>query len=108
MIYFETWRDVISDNIYCWTEGEKIRDISFLTSLPGASEKLHIFHADLNQPESFNAAIEGCTGVFHVAHPVHIIDKEPEETETKRAVNAAIGILKTCLASKTEEGCLHF
>ncbi|PON58670.1 NAD(P)-binding domain containing protein [Trema orientale] len=79
----------------------KNRDISFLTNLPRASEKLHIFHADLNQPDSFNTAIKGCTGVFHVAHPVDIYDKIPEETATKRAVDAALGILKACLASKT-------
>ncbi|PRQ57614.1 putative vestitone reductase [Rosa chinensis] len=36
------------------------RDISYLTSLPRASEKLQIFNADLDQPESFNEEIEGC------------------------------------------------
>ena len=36
-----------------------------------------------------------------MAHPVDIYDKIPEETATKRAVDAALGILKACLASKT-------
>ncbi|KDP28756.1 hypothetical protein JCGZ_14527 [Jatropha curcas] len=80
---------------------EHKRDVSFLTSLPGASEKLQIFQADLSDPESFEAAIEGCTGVFHVASPIDFEDKEPEEVVTKRAVDGTLGILKACLNSKT-------
>ena len=45
---------------------EQKKDTSFLTSLAGASERLQIFNAYLNDPQSFNAPIEGCTGVFHV------------------------------------------
>ncbi|KAE8669306.1 NAD(P)-binding Rossmann-fold superfamily protein isoform 2 [Hibiscus syriacus] len=43
------------------------RDLSFLTTLPGAAERLEIFCADLNDPESFDAAIGGCKRVFHLA-----------------------------------------
>jgi hypothetical protein len=82
-----------------WTEHKK--DTSFLTSLPGASEKLQIFNADLSDPESFNAPIEGCTGVFHVATPLDLKDREPEEIVTKRAISGALGILQACLNSKT-------
>ncbi|KAB2626742.1 vestitone reductase-like [Pyrus ussuriensis x Pyrus communis] len=80
---------------------ESKRDISYLTTLPGASDRLQIFHADLNQPETFDEAIQGCTGVFHVAHPMDIDNKEPEETVTKRALEGTLGILKACLNSKT-------
>ncbi|MFQ6645199.1 hypothetical protein Gotur_020206 [Gossypium turneri] len=34
--------------------------------------------ADLSVPESYNAAIEGCKGVFHVATPVDFENKESE------------------------------
>ncbi|XP_052194340.1 vestitone reductase-like [Diospyros lotus] len=81
------------------------KDLSFLTNLPGASEKLQIFSADLEQPESFEPAIEGCIGVFHVAHPIY--HKEPEEFMTKRAVRGTLGILKTCLKSKTVKRVLY-
>ncbi|KAE8673746.1 putative NAD(P)-binding Rossmann-fold superfamily protein [Hibiscus syriacus] len=47
------------------------RDLSFLTTLPGAAERLEIFSADLNDLESFDAAIEGCKGVFHLATPIN-------------------------------------
>ncbi|XP_073024436.1 vestitone reductase-like [Primulina eburnea] len=41
------------------------RDMSYLTNLLGASERLQIFNADLEKPETFSPAIQGCTGVFH-------------------------------------------
>ncbi|RXH93522.1 hypothetical protein DVH24_014098 [Malus domestica] len=86
------------DDIFCIISF--LLDISFLTSLPRASSHLHIFNVDLNQPDSFNAAIEGCIGVFHVAHPMP--DKELEEDSvTKKSVQGALGILKACLNSKT-------
>ena len=46
-------------------------------------------------------AIQGCVGVFHLAHPMDIDGKEPEETVTKRALEGTLGILKACLNSKT-------
>ncbi|XP_022769685.1 vestitone reductase-like isoform X2 [Durio zibethinus] len=77
------------------------RDLSFLTSLPGADKKLKIFTADLSCPESFDAAIEGCKGVFHVAAPIDFQVGETEAVVTQRAINGALGILKSCLRSKT-------
>ncbi|KAI8025072.1 hypothetical protein LOK49_LG02G00602 [Camellia lanceoleosa] len=77
------------------------KDLSYLTDLPGASEKLQIFNADLVLPESFDKAIQGCIRVFHVAHPIDFEDKEPEEVKTQRAINANLGILKACFKSKT-------
>ncbi|KAF8028406.1 hypothetical protein BT93_E1116 [Corymbia citriodora subsp. variegata] len=77
------------------------RDISFLKNLPGASERLRIFTADLGIPESFSPAIEGCVGVFHVATPVDFEDREPEPVVTKRSIDGALGILRACLNSKT-------
>ncbi|KAJ4844949.1 hypothetical protein Tsubulata_019065, partial [Turnera subulata] len=83
------------------------RDISYLTNLPGAAERLQIFYADLIEPESFNEAIEGCTGVFHLAFPIDLAGKEPEEVVTKRAVEGTLGILKSCLNSKTVKRVIY-
>ncbi|KAL4325045.1 hypothetical protein GQ457_11G000970 [Hibiscus cannabinus] len=49
---------------------ENKKDISFLTSLPGAPDKLKIFTADLRYPDSFDAAIQGCKGLVHTASPM--------------------------------------
>ncbi|KAL0425853.1 UNVERIFIED_CONTAM: Vestitone reductase [Sesamum radiatum] len=77
------------------------KDISFLTSLPGASERLNVFTADLENPDSFAAAIDGCIGVFHVAHTIDFQNKETVETVTNKSIGAALGILKACLKTKT-------
>ncbi|EOA27360.1 hypothetical protein CARUB_v10023474mg [Capsella rubella] len=81
-------------------EGNK-KDISYLTELPFASERLQIFTADLNEPESFKPAIEGCKAVFHVAHPMDQSGNETEEAVTKRTVQGLMGILKSCADAKT-------
>ncbi|XAR63169.1 Vestitone reductase [Bertholletia excelsa] len=77
------------------------KDLSYLTSLPGASERLQIFDADLARPESFRSAVEGCIGVFHVAHPIDFEDKEPEEVKSERAISGTLGLLRACLDSET-------
>nr|XP_016476051.1 PREDICTED: vestitone reductase-like [Nicotiana tabacum]XP_016476052.1 PREDICTED: vestitone reductase-like [Nicotiana tabacum]XP_016476053.1 PREDICTED: vestitone reductase-like [Nicotiana tabacum]XP_016476054.1 PREDICTED: vestitone reductase-like [Nicotiana tabacum] len=82
------------------TRGHKT-DVSYLTNLPRASQRLRIFTADLDKPESFTAAIEGCIGVFHVAHPMNFGDQEIEDEKIREAVDGTLGILRECLKSKT-------
>ncbi|KAH0755199.1 hypothetical protein KY290_025469 [Solanum tuberosum] len=77
------------------------QDVSYLTNLPEASQRLRIFNADMDKPESFSAAIEGCVGVFHVAHPMNYGDQEIEEEKIRKAVDGTLGILWECLNSKT-------
>ncbi|MED6146572.1 hypothetical protein PIB30_035675 [Stylosanthes scabra] len=90
-------QDGYSVNTTVRSNPEQKRDISFLTNLPGASQNLQIFNADLSNPGSFSAAIEGCIGVFHVATPMDFELQEPEEVVTKRTIDGALGILKACL-----------
>ncbi|KAK2993817.1 hypothetical protein RJ640_027695 [Escallonia rubra] len=40
-----------------------------LLALDGAKERLHIFKANLLEEGSFDAAVDGCEGVFHTASP---------------------------------------
>ncbi|GJU04069.1 cinnamoyl-CoA reductase 1-like protein [Tanacetum coccineum] len=53
-----------------------------LLKLDGAKERLHLFKANLLEEGSFDAAVEGCEGVFHTASPFYhkVIDphKSPE------------------------------
>jgi nucleoside-diphosphate-sugar epimerase len=41
-----------------------------LMAFGGAPERLTLFEADLLVPESFDAAMQGCDTVFHVASPI--------------------------------------
>ncbi|PIN23801.1 Flavonol reductase/cinnamoyl-CoA reductase [Handroanthus impetiginosus] len=93
--------DGYSVNATLRIDPERKRDISFLTNLPGASERLQIFNADLDKPETFAPAIEGCTGVFHMAHPLDFAEKEPEDVKLKRVITGLKGILQACADSKT-------
>jgi bifunctional dihydroflavonol 4-reductase/flavanone 4-reductase len=49
-----------------------------LLDLPGATERLSLWKADLAEEGSFDDAIRGCTGVFHVATPMDFESKDPE------------------------------
>lgn len=83
------------------------KDLSYLTNLPEASSRLEIFQADLDQVGSFDKAIEGCVGVFHLAHPMDVHGQEPEQIVTKRSVEGTLGILKACLDSKTVKRVIY-
>ncbi|KAG9445403.1 hypothetical protein H6P81_016743 [Aristolochia fimbriata] len=79
---------------------EHREETTHLTSLPGASERLQIFEADLNEPESFAPAINGCTGVFHVAHPTITDPNDPVDSVIKTSVEGTLGILQACVNSR--------
>lgn len=49
-----------------------------MLELPKAETNLTLLKADLTQEGSFDEAIEGCHGVFHVATPMDFESKDPE------------------------------
>ena len=49
-----------------------------LLDLPGANDRLTLWKADLDDEGSFDAAIDGCEGVFHVATPMDFESHDPE------------------------------
>ncbi|KAK9048320.1 hypothetical protein SSX86_032717 [Deinandra increscens subsp. villosa] len=76
-------------------------DVSYLTNLPHASERLKIFEADLTKPERFDAPIKGCIGVFHVAHPMSFGSNDTVEDVTEKSIRGSLGVLQACVDSKT-------
>ncbi|KAK4493214.1 hypothetical protein RD792_017916 [Penstemon davidsonii] len=91
----------VNTTIRSWNHPDCKKDISYLTNLPGASERLQIYDADLNNPDRFAATIKGCIGFFHLAHPMEWDEKETEEAKTKRVINGLLAILQASLDSKT-------
>ncbi|KAK3161369.1 hypothetical protein QOZ80_1BG0076230 [Eleusine coracana subsp. coracana] len=67
-----------------------------LLELPGAKERLSIWKADLSEEGSFDEAIEGCTGVFHVATPMDFESKDPENEVIKPTVEGMLSIMGAC------------
>eukprot|EP01018_Ginkgo_biloba_P022613 Gb_35097 [translate_table: standard] len=76
-------------------------ETSHLLNLPWAKERLEIIDADLCVEGSFDAAVDGCIGVFHVATPTNFDVQDPENEVIKPAVNGTFSILKACVKSKT-------
>lgn len=72
--------------------------------------KLQVFIADLERPESFGDVIDGCIGVFHVAHPIIDFTRTTEEPQGKMISTSAEGsitVLKACLKSKTVKKVIY-
>ncbi|KAF3783185.1 Dihydroflavonol-4-reductase [Nymphaea thermarum] len=57
---------------------DNIKKTKHLIELPHAKERLTLWKADLSDEGSFDEAISGCTGVFHVATPMDFLSQDPE------------------------------
>lgn len=73
-----------------------------LLELPNASDKLHLFKADLLEEGSYDEAIKGCGGVFHTASPF-FMDKptDPDKELLEPAVKGTLNVLKAAKATPT-------
>ncbi|XP_040995254.1 phenylacetaldehyde reductase-like [Juglans microcarpa x Juglans regia] len=72
---------------------------SHLLALDGAKERLHLFKANLLEEGSFDAAIQGCEGVFHTASPFYHDVKDPEAELLDPAVKGTLNVLNSCTKS---------
>ncbi|XP_078148320.1 phenylacetaldehyde reductase-like isoform X2 [Carex rostrata] len=72
-----------------------------LRELDGASERLHLFKADLMDEGSFDAAIDGCEGVFHAASPVTFTVTDPQAELIDPAVKGTLNVLRSCSKAAT-------
>ncbi|KAK4415859.1 putative anthocyanidin reductase [Sesamum alatum] len=76
--------------------------VELLRSFSGAKERLKLFEANIYKAEEFEAAIQGCEFVFHVATPLLHIEGYKQYTNTVDAtVDAARSIAAACIRSRT-------
>ncbi|XP_054802261.1 dihydroflavonol 4-reductase-like [Prosopis cineraria] len=78
-----------------------MKKVKHLIELPGADTHLTLWKADLARKGSFNDAINGCSGVFHVATPLDFDSHDPENEMIKPTINGLLDIMKACLKAKT-------
>ncbi|KAB1226406.1 Tetraketide alpha-pyrone reductase 1 [Morella rubra] len=64
--------------LVCVTDDPK--RTNHLVELDGAKERLHLFKANLLEESSFDAAIQGCDGVFHTSSPFYNDVKDPQDS----------------------------
>lgn len=57
---------------------DNMNKVKHLLELPNAKTHLTLWKADMTEEGSFDEAIKGCTGVFHVATPMFFDAKDPE------------------------------
>ncbi|CAL5384924.1 unnamed protein product [Camellia sinensis] len=76
--------------------------VSYLLDLPKAGTHLTLWKADLLEEGSFDDAIQGCDGVFHVAAYVPVLPvNDPENELIKPTVNGVLNIMRSCSKAKT-------
>ncbi|PSR99660.1 Dihydroflavonol 4-reductase [Actinidia chinensis var. chinensis] len=75
--------------------------VRHLLDLPNAATRLSLWKADLVDEGSFDDAVHGCAGVFHVATRTDFSSvKDPESEVIKPTVNGVLNIMRSC--SKAE------
>lgn len=82
-------------------EPDNMARTAHLQALPGAKERLELWPADLLTPGSFDAAIDGCEGVFHTATPVKLVQIDPQVELIDPAVHGTLNVLQSCKKSNS-------
>lgn len=67
-----------------------------LLALGGAKERLQLVKANLLEEGTFDAAVDGCEGVFHTASPFYTSIKDPQAEMLDPAVKGTINVLNAC------------
>ncbi|KAL0387926.1 UNVERIFIED_CONTAM: Tetraketide alpha-pyrone reductase 1 [Sesamum radiatum] len=76
--------------------------VAHLKALEGAKERLRLFQANLTEEGSFDAAIDGCDGVFHTASPVILDNYNDPQTELiEPAVKGTLNVLSSCVKASS-------
>nr|ACU28803.1 dihydroflavonol reductase [Rhizophora mangle] len=80
---------------------DNIKKVKHLLELPKAKTNLTLWKADLSVEGSFDEAIKGCAGVFHVATPMDFESSDPENEVIKPTINGVLDIMKACAKAGT-------
>lgn len=79
-----------------------------LVRLRGGNDRLKLFRADLNEEGSFDEAVKGCQGIFHVAALMEFsvqakddVDSYVQSNIIDPSVKGTINLLKSCLTTKS-------
>nr|AEQ04697.1 dihydroflavonol 4-reductase [Lycium barbarum] len=80
---------------------ENKKKVKHLLELPKADTNLTLWKADLTVEGSFDEAIQGCQGVFHVATPMDFESKDPENEVIKPTVRGMLSIIESCVKANT-------
>ncbi|WOH00729.1 hypothetical protein DCAR_0520103 [Daucus carota subsp. sativus] len=79
------------------------KKVKTLLELPKASTHLSLWKADLAEENSYDEAIQGCKGVFHVATPMELVHQgqDGEEEMESTTLNGILSIMRSCSKANT-------
>nr|AIY51701.1 dihydroflavonol 4-reductase [Penstemon barbatus] len=80
---------------------ENLKKVKHLIELPKADTNLTLWKADLTVDGSFDEAIQGCEGVFHLATPMEFDSPDPENEVIKPTIDGMLSIIRSCVKAKT-------
>ncbi|PIN15777.1 Flavonol reductase/cinnamoyl-CoA reductase [Handroanthus impetiginosus] len=78
-----------------------MKKVKHLVELPKADTNLTLWKADMNLEGSYDEAIQGCEGVFHMATPMEFESKDPENEVIKPTVEGMMSIIRSCAKANT-------
>ena len=90
-------RELLEKGVLVRGTVRRVASADHLRALPGAVERLELVEADLTVPGSFEAAVRGCTVVFHTASPYVIQVDDPQRDLVDPAVNGTLDVLRACV-----------
>lgn len=90
-------RELLGKGVLVRGTVRRVASADHLRALPGAVERLELVEADLTVPGSFEAAVRGCTVVFHTASPYVIQVDDPQHDLVDPAVNGTLDVLRACV-----------
>ncbi|CAN1300230.1 Dihydroflavonol 4-reductase [Linum perenne] len=82
--------------------------VGLLSSLPNAQTNLVLFKADIYNPDQFQAAIDGCQFVFHVAYPLqHHSHSSTYKDRIEAMAEGSKRIAESCIKSGTVKRLIY-
>ncbi|XP_047971510.1 dihydroflavonol 4-reductase-like [Salvia hispanica] len=78
-----------------------MKKVKPLLELARADTNLTLWKADLNIEGSYDEAVQGCEGVFHMATPMDFESDDPENEVIKPTIDGMLSIMRSCAKAKT-------
>ncbi|XP_042027918.1 dihydroflavonol 4-reductase-like [Salvia splendens] len=77
--------------------------VGLLKGLAHLQTRLHLFEADIYNPNDFEVVVQGCAFVFHLATPLQHYDNNTRYKNTSEAAVDGVKMMaESCMRSKTE------
>ncbi|KAG6395022.1 hypothetical protein SASPL_145613 [Salvia splendens] len=82
--------------------------VGLLKGLAHLQTRLHLFEADIYNPNDFEVVVQGCAFVFHLATPLQHYDNNTRYKNTSEAAVDGVKMMaESCMRSKTVKKLIY-